>query len=174
MNPVIRNWSPSTVHTPLAIMSLTYQIVPDGLILMSCGMPPRGTGRYPSTLWVWVSTFTSWLENSQVAMKYRPSAEKSTWLTPAQFTGTESFTWKVCGSVKLRRLSASAMTIANFPSGVKYMLYGSETGMFGPARFPVFGSIGVRLLPFSLLAAYSVRRSHPGMTCWAPGPLGKV
>src|SRR3954447_4791688 len=45
MNPVIRNRSPSTVQTPLAIMSLTYQIEPDGLILMSCGMAPLGTGR---------------------------------------------------------------------------------------------------------------------------------
>src|SRR3954447_9961816 len=66
------------------------------------------------------------------------------------------------------------MTMAYWPSGVKYMLYGSATGMFGPARLPVLGSIGVRLLPFSLFAAYSVVRSQEGTTCWEPGPVGYV
>src|SRR3954466_14628662 len=105
-------------------------------------------------------------------MKKRPSAEKSTWLTPEHVTGTESFTRNVCGSVKFRRFSDSATTMAYRPSGVKYMLYGSATGMFGPSRFPVVGLIGVRLLPPSSFAAYSVLRSQAGMTCCEPEPVG--
>ena len=50
----------------------------------------------------------------------------------------------VSGSRKSRRLCASATTIAYLPSGVKYMLYGSSTGIGGPG-LPVLGSIGVRL-----------------------------
>ena len=48
------------------------------------------------------------------------------------------------GSRKSSRLSASATTIADLPSGVKYMLYGSSTTMVLPG-LPVVGSIGVRL-----------------------------
>ena len=50
----------------------------------------------------------------------------------------------VFGSRKSSRLSASATTIADLPSGVKYMLYGSSTAIALPG-LPVFGSIGVRL-----------------------------
>jgi hypothetical protein len=64
-------------------------------------------------------------------------------------------------------LYASATTIADLPSGEKYMLYGSSTGMALPG-FPVRGSIGVRLPTFvfsALLATHSVRKSHDGTTC---------
>ena len=64
---------------------------------------------------------------------------------------------KVCGSRKSRFCLASATTMAYCPSGVKYMLYGSSTPMFGPGG-PVRGLIGVRLLARSLVT-YSVRRS---------------
>ena len=50
----------------------------------------------------------------------------------------------VFGSRKSRRLNASATTMADLPSGVKYMLYGSSTGIGAPG-LPVIGSIGVRL-----------------------------
>ena len=97
------------------------------------------------------------------------------WLTPPH-SGTASacFTTKVWGSVNSSVFSASATTMAKAPSGVKYMLYGSLTGMFGPARLPVFGSIGVSEFPPSSFAAYRVFRSQAGMTCCVPGPLTKV
>src|SRR2546421_12830887 len=50
----------------------------------------------------------------------------------------------VCGSRKSRRLCRSATTIAARPSGVKYRLYGSSTGMAAPG-LAVLGSIGVKL-----------------------------
>ena len=67
---------------------------------------------------------------------------------------------------------ASETTTAQRPSAVKYMLYGSATGIGRPGR-PVRGSIGVRLLPRSLVT-YSVRRFHAGTTCWGSTPTGKL
>src|SRR5437879_247156 len=54
-------------------------------------------------------------------------------------------------------------------AAVKYMLYGSSTGIVGPLGLPVMGSIGVRLLDRSLVT-YSVVRSHDGTTCWGSLP----
>src|SRR4029077_2758251 len=65
----------------------------------------------------------------------------------------------------------SATTIAKRPSAVKYMLYGSSTGSRLPGR-AVRGSIGVRLLPASLVT-YSVRRSHEGVKCCGTAPTPK-
>src|SRR5436190_15689591 len=111
-------------------------------------------------------------------MAKRPSIEKSAWFTPAQF-GTESDVWCsiVCGSRKSRRLRASATTIADFPSGEKYMLYGSSTATSGPRRFPVVGSIGVNVpsvRPSALLVTQSVFRSHDGTTCCGLSPTSMV
>jgi hypothetical protein len=53
------------------------------------------------------------------------------------------------------------------PSGVKYMLYGSSTGIALPG-LPVFGSIGIRLpslRPSAVFATQSVFMSHDG-TMW--------
>src|SRR5437016_2066940 len=77
----------------------------------------------------------------------------------------------VWASRKSSRLSASATTTAYLPSGVKYMLYGSSTGTGAPG-LPVAGSIGVRLLPWSLVTQ-SVRRSQDGTTCCGSPPTGK-
>ena len=66
--------------------------------------------------------------------------------------------------------------MAYLPSGVKYMLYGSSTGMDLPGR-PVFGSIGVRLpsvRPSALLVTHSVLRSYEGTTCCGLWPTLKV
>src|SRR3954470_11697510 len=60
--------------------------------------------------------------------------------------------------------------MAAAPSGVKYMLYGSWTGIRGPFA-PVVGSIGVTVLPTSSVA-YSVRMSHDGTTCCSSRPAG--
>src|SRR5258705_5918955 len=82
-------------------------------------------------------------------------------------TGNDACSAIVCGSRKSSRLYASATTIADLPSGEKYMLYGSSTAIGLPA-LPVFGSTGVRLprLVFSaLLATHSVRMSYDGTTC---------
>src|SRR5687768_10394958 len=74
---------------------------------------------------------------------------------------------KVFGSRKSSRFIASATTIADLPSGEKYMLYGSSTGIAVPG-LPVLGSMGVRL-PLSvrsaLLVTQSVVMSHDGATC---------
>ena len=110
-----------------------------------------------------VSTLTRSPENSQLAMKYRPSGEKSTWLTPEHGTGTVLTTLSVCGSRNTICLCASAITTAYLPSGVKYRLYGSSTAT-GVPIFPVAGSIGVSALPWSLLT-HRVRRSQDGTTC---------
>ena len=103
----------------------------------------------------------------------RPSIEKSAWLIPPQ-RGTSSLNCSaiVRGSRKSRRLNASATTIADLPSGVKYMLYGSSTGIALPA-LPVAGSTGVRLPDFvfsALFATQSVRMSHDGTTCCGLSP----
>jgi len=100
--------------------------------------------------------------NSQVKNAVRPSMEKSAWLMPPHFGASMEYCSAiVLGSRKSRRWRASATTMADLPSGVKYMLYGSSTGIDAPV-LPVRGSIGVRL-PLSvrsaLLAAHSVRRS---------------
>src|SRR5260370_38098108 len=63
------------------------------------------------------------------------------WLTPEQGTPIEYRRRIVCGSRKSIRSSASAITSAYFPSGVKYRLYGSGTGTGGP-RGPVAGRVG--------------------------------
>src|SRR2546430_16562314 len=59
--------------------------------------------------------------------------------------------------------------MAQWPSGVKYRLYGSATGTLGPSR-PLAGSIGVSVFP-RLFATHSVRRSYDGSTCFATGAL---
>ena len=86
--------------------------------------------------------------------------------------GSEDCNCIVCGSRKSSRFSASATMIADFPSGEKYMLYGSSTGIACPG-LPVFGSIGVKLplvLRSALLATHSVRKSHDGTTCCGLSP----
>src|SRR5260370_33364397 len=99
---------------------------------------------------------------------YRPSMEKSAWFTPEQFgVAIEYCSAMVCGSRKSRRRSASATTIADLPSGEKYMLYGSGTGTDGTGR-PVFGALGVRLpegWPWALFVTHSAWRSEDGTTC---------
>ncbi len=69
-------------------------------------------------------------------------------------------------------MRASATTIADRPSGVKYMLYGSSTAMFFPG-LPVAGSTGVSVpsvRPSALLVTHSVFRSHDGTTCCGLSP----
>ncbi len=61
--------------------------------------------------------------------------------------------------------------MAEVPSGVKYMLYGSTTGIAGPG-WPVFGSIGTRSW-LSLSVMYSVWRSHDGTQCCGRCPTSK-
>ena len=81
----------------------------------------------------------------------------------------------VFGSRKSSRLRASATTIAERPSGVKYMLYGSSTGIALPG-LPVSGSTGVRLpsvRPSALLVTHSVRMSCDGTMCCGPMPTLK-
>src|SRR4029450_4311450 len=106
--------------------------------------------------------------NSQVKTPNPQSIEKSAWLMPPQRgTSSEDCIAIDFGSRKSRRLNASATTMADLPSGEKYMLYGSSTGIALPA-LPVRGSIGVRLPTFvfsALLATHSVRMSHDGTTC---------
>src|SRR6185503_12925244 len=106
--------------------------------------------------------------NSQVKIANLPSMEKSAWLIPAHpGAAIEYCSFIVCGSRKSRRFIASATTIADLPSGEKYMLYGSSTGIAAPG-LPVLGSMGVRL-PLSvrsaLLVTQSVFKSHDGTTC---------
>ena len=106
----------------------------------------------------------------------RPSMEKSAWLMPLHWgTSIEYCIAIVWGSRKSSRLSASATTIADLPSGVKYMLYGSSTMMVLPG-LPVVGSIGVRLpsgRPSALLVTQRVFRSHEGTTCCGLMPTAK-
>src|SRR5882762_4098427 len=102
---------------------------------------------------------------------------KSAWLMPSQVgTDSEFCNAMVCGSRKSSRLYASATTMADFPSGVKYMLYGSSTAIDAPG-LPVFGSIGVSeplVVPSALLVTQSVFRSQDGTMCWGLIPTGKV
>ena len=109
-------------------------------------------------------------------MAKRPSIEKSAWLMPGQpGVSIEYCSCIVFGSRKSSRLRASATTIADLPSGVKYMLYGSSTGI-GLPGLPVRGSTGVRLpsvRPSALLVTHSVRMSHEGTMCCGPMPTLK-
>ena len=62
--------SPSIVHTPSAVMSAMYQVLPSGEILTSCGIAPwYGSFCCPTTFIRAVSTFSSSPENSQETMK---------------------------------------------------------------------------------------------------------
>src|SRR5205085_10249952 len=103
---------------------------------------------------------------------------KSAWLMPAQpGVAIEYCICMVCGSRKSRRFLASATTMADLPSGVKYMLYGSSTGTAGPDGLAVVGSIGVRLpsvRPSALLATHSVCRFQDGTTCCGLRPTLKL
>ena len=54
------------------------------------------------------------------------------WSTPEHGTCSEWCSLNVCASRKSSRWSRSATTIAYRPSGVKYMLYGSSTGIVRP------------------------------------------
>src|SRR5690349_19541133 len=158
------NLSPSSTHRPEVCMSATYHVLPSGEIFTSCGIGcAAGRCSWPMTSCRAVSTLSRSPENSQLAMKYRPSGEKSTWLTPSQLTFTVFSTAMVCASRNTIWCAASDITTAYFPSGVKYRLYGSLTGIGAP-NFPVAGSIGVSALPRSLLT-YRVRRSQDGTTC---------
>src|SRR5512144_857772 len=88
-------------------------------------------------------------------------------MPPHPGTSIEYCSANVFGSRKSSRLNASATTIADLPSGVEYMLYGSSTAIALPG-LPVAGSIGIRLpslRPSALFATHSVRRSHDGTTC---------
>ena len=61
--------------------------------------------------------------NSHVKIAKRPSMEKSAWLMPAHSgTASELCNAIVRGSRKSSRFSASATTMAERPSGEKYML----------------------------------------------------
>src|SRR4051794_7739756 len=113
-------------------------------------------------------TTSSCPENSQLNNAYRPLAVKSAWSTPRHGTGSAWRRRIECGSTKSRRASRSATTIAYLPSGVKYMLYGSATGIVRP-NFPVLGLIVVTLLPSSF-STYKVFRSHDGTTCCGSAP----
>ena len=62
-------------------------------------------------------TFTISLENSQLASRYEPSAEKSRWSTPLHGTGIDFTSANVCGSRKSSRARRSATTMAKRPSG---------------------------------------------------------
>lgn len=95
-------------------------MLPSGESFTSCGIAPcSGSFCCPTTFILSVSTLSSSPENSQETMKYRPSAEKSAWLTPAQSTGTVLATFMVCGSRKTSSRSIEAMTTAYRPFGVK-------------------------------------------------------
>ena len=102
--------------------------------------------------------------NSHETSARRPSAVKSMWSTPAH-----------CGSAQ-RVAQAHRVRLAEveLPVGLgdddRAPAVGGEvevvrvgTGTGSPGR-PVRGSIGVRLLPASLVT-HSVRRSHDGVTC---------
>lgn len=105
---------------PSAIMSATYQVLPSGEIFTSCGIAPsNGSFCWPMTFIFSVSTLSSSPENSQETMKYRPSGEKSAWLTPPQLTGSVLRISMVCGSRKTSCRSIEAITMAYFPLGVK-------------------------------------------------------
>src|ERR1700712_4193999 len=99
------------------------------------------------------------------------------WLIPGHGTSSDDCTFKVVGSTKSRRWRASATMIIEFPSGVKYMLYGSSIGTVVPG-LPVTGSMGVRLppapVPLPLLFTHSFVRSHDGTTCCGVGPVANV
>ena len=93
------------------------------------------------------------------------------WSTPRHGTFNALCSLNVCGSRKSSRANRSATTIAYFPSGVKYMLYGSVTGI-GVPGVPVRASIGVSESPRSFVT-YSVFKSHDGTTCWGSLPTAK-
>ena len=80
----------------------------------------------------------------------------------------------MCGSRKSSRACCSATTMAARPSGVKYRLYGSFTGIAAPTA-PVRALIGTTAsLLFS--STHKVVRSKDGTTCWGvvPRPVGKL
>src|SRR5262245_33859443 len=102
--------------------------------------------------------------------------EKSAWFTPEHCDVEIVYCiFIVCGSRNSSCFNASATTIADLPSGVKYRLYASGTLMVVPG-FPVLGSIGVKM-PESFLSAlpaiHSVFKSHEGITCWGLPPMTK-
>src|SRR5260370_12989797 len=101
------------------------------------------------------------------------------WLTPEQGTPIEYRRRIVCGSRKSIRSSASAITSAYFPSGVKYRLYGSGTGT-GGAGAAGAGVIGGRAVPAGAVA-YSPEPSpgrvagfRPAATAGSPGALARA
>ena len=63
----------------------------------------RASDNVPTTARLATSSLMSDPENSQLAIRYRPSAEKSMWSTPRQGTGTESTSAIVVGFRKSRR-----------------------------------------------------------------------
>ena len=88
---------------------------------------------------------------------------------PAQRgTSIEYCSCIVFGSRKSSRFIASATTIADLPSGEKYMLYGivDRDRLAGLAGLRIDRASGCRCFVFSaLFATHSVRRSHDGTTC---------
>ena len=83
--------------------------------------------------WVCMSMTATRPANSQLNTAILPSGVKSPWSMPVQ-SGycTRSTSCQVTGSYQIRLRSASATEIAYLPSGVKYMLYGSATGIVSP------------------------------------------
>ena len=99
-----------------------------------------GMGMTRSSWWEATSTTAMAPANSQLNTAVRPSAEKSPWSMPAHAgAGVMSCWTQLCGSYQTSSRLASATAIAYWPSGVKYMLYGSTTGICRPGS-PVFGS----------------------------------
>src|SRR3954466_4882145 len=91
---------------------------------------------------------------------------------PRQAVCTDCTSFIVEGSRKSSRSRRSATMIAYFPSGVKYMLYGSST-CTGEPSLPVSGSIGINVLD-SLLSTQRRDRSYEGTTCCGIDPVLNV
>ncbi len=120
-----------------------------------------------------MSTTATRPANSQLNTAILPSGVKSPWSSPWQSGNcTRSTSCQVTGSYQIRLRSSSATEIAYLPSGVKYMLYGSATGIVSPGC-PVIGSMRRITLPTSSVA-YSAVMSCDGTTCCTSVPTGNL
>jgi hypothetical protein len=81
--------------------------------------PARGSRTTPTTRSRRTSTLIISAENSQLASRKRPFAEKSMWSTPLQGTTNVRCSFMVCAKRKSSRCRRSATTIAKRPPGVK-------------------------------------------------------